>query len=214
MIAAWFVGLPVASMMPPASRQRKRFFWLAFSGGSGFNPSQPHGNPMPNPPTPTPPPIARFQRVRVDRFPFAGFWNYASACALELLPRPDGRVVVIASELADNPGTSVTNAAELLATDVCRRFGIAPDRLVWIEHYEYGRDAGIPRTFDLVTFHPPRPARQAPPASAALGTTMERGDAAIEKLFANPTWHRMQAQDWEALGLPTRPAVHYDMREF
>jgi len=158
---------------------------------------------------PTPPPISRFLRVRHDRFLFAGFWNCASACALELLPRPDGRVVVIATELADNPGTSITNAAEILATEVCRRFRIPPERLVWIEHYAYSPESAIPRTFDLVTFHPRRPAQKSPLTSAALGSTMETGDAAMEKLFANPIWHRMLDKDWKALGLHSRTASHH-----
>lgn len=42
---------------------------------------------------------------------------------------------VIASELPDNPGTSVTNMAEELATRVCRENNISPHWLLWIEHY-------------------------------------------------------------------------------
>lgn len=43
--------------------------------------------------------------------------------------------MVIATELSDNPGVSVTNFAEGLATLVCRRFSIDPEKLIWIEHY-------------------------------------------------------------------------------
>ena len=158
-------------------------------------------------------PIARFERVRIDCFNFAGLWNCASACALEMLPQPDGRVVVIASELRDNPGTSVTNGAELLATQVCQRFCIAPERLVWIEHYGYACDYSIPRDYDLVTFQPPTQPLGPRAASAALGSrmAMERGEGALEKVFAYPTWRRMLPEDWQGLGLPSRPAVDYEL---
>lgn len=66
------------------------------------------------------------------------------------------QTVVIASELPDNPGMSITNAAAELATQVCQRYGIDPECLVWVEHYgatattSYRQDP--PETYDLVTF--------------------------------------------------------------
>lgn len=36
---------------------------------------------------------------------------------------------MIATEVKDDPGSSVTNVAEHLASHVCDRFGIDPDRL-------------------------------------------------------------------------------------
>lgn len=74
-------------------------------------------------------------RERVARFKFAGLFGLPAACALERIDVPDGRVVVIATELPDNPGVSITNFAEELATIACLRFGIETERLVWIEHY-------------------------------------------------------------------------------
>ena len=61
--------------------------------------------------------------------------------------------VVICTELKDNPGVSVTQAAERIAGEVID-FHRLPTPLVWIEHYEDGA-RGIPEdphTFDLVTF--------------------------------------------------------------
>ncbi len=58
--------------------------------------------------------------------------------------------VVFASELVDSAGTSITNAAEDIATDICNEFGIKFKELVWIEHYP---ERGMyDETFDLVTF--------------------------------------------------------------
>ena len=44
------------------------------------------------------------------------------------------RVVVVATEVEDNPGASITNAAEKCASQVCEHFEIHPSRLVWVEH--------------------------------------------------------------------------------
>lgn len=62
--------------------------------------------------------------------------------------------VAIATELADNPGTSITNAAPIIAAQVARNFRIDPARLVWVEHYgpeSYGVE-GEPDRFARVTF--------------------------------------------------------------
>src|SRR6185503_8773416 len=56
-------------------------------------------------------------------------------CRLRFFEAPTGDVVVVATELPDNPGMSITNAAEELAGTVCRDYGIDPERLVWVEHY-------------------------------------------------------------------------------
>lgn len=68
--------------------------------------------------------------------------------------------LVIATDIGeDNPGPSVTNAAELVAESICDRFGLAPDQLTFVEHYD-GRIGNTPATrrrdgvedFDQVTF--------------------------------------------------------------
>ncbi len=61
--------------------------------------------------------------------------------------------VVICTELRDNPGQSVTNAAERIAGEVIS-FHRLPTPLVWVEHYEDGARGTPedPHTFDLVVF--------------------------------------------------------------
>jgi len=59
--------------------------------------------------------------------------------------------LVIATELPDNPGQSITNAAEELATQVCQQFEISPLSLMWIEHYIH-EDSELEETYDLVLF--------------------------------------------------------------
>ncbi len=62
--------------------------------------------------------------------------------------------VVILTELRDNPGMSVTNAAEEIAASVLLSFALPTTRTVFIEHYEDGARGtpGDPATFDLLTF--------------------------------------------------------------
>ena len=61
--------------------------------------------------------------------------------------------VVVCTELPNNPGTSVTNAAEQIAAEVIKGHRL-PTALVWIEHYEDGARGTPedPHTFDLVLF--------------------------------------------------------------
>ena len=89
-------------------------------------------------------------------YEYPGLRNRSSKCDLEILRRGQ-TTLVICSELVDNPGTSVTNFAEGLATLVCQADAtIDPCHLIWIEHYPE-REAGrwqkpFPETWDLVTF--------------------------------------------------------------
>ena len=59
--------------------------------------------------------------------------------------------VVIVSELANNPGTSVTNAVEQIAAEVMVAHDLktAP---VFVEHYPLEATGGHEETFDLVVF--------------------------------------------------------------
>ena len=88
------------------------------------------------------------------RYDYKGYWNSDAHCYLDIKRFPD-KVVVIATETGDNEGTSITNMAEHIATQVCRDFDIDPQSLVWIELYdtESYRGANEERDeYDLVTF--------------------------------------------------------------
>ena len=81
---------------------------------------------------------------------YEGFHGCACICDLEIIKN-----LVIASEMPENEGTSITNFAEQLATLVCQEFEIEPKHLIWIEHYPE-RD-GVSRkyaeSYDLVSFN-------------------------------------------------------------
>ncbi|NER93496.1 MAG: hypothetical protein F6J86_06615 [Symploca sp. SIO1B1] len=65
---------------------------------------------------------------------------------------------VIGTELKDNPGQSITNAASELAMQVAAFYEIPLDKLIWIEHYSSSESyEDDPRekdweTFDQVSF--------------------------------------------------------------
>ncbi|HYE17368.1 MAG TPA: hypothetical protein VEA69_02930 [Tepidisphaeraceae bacterium] len=139
---------------------------------------------------------------KIRRLEFEGFHGRPATCDLEVVGLPDGRTLVIATERDDNPGVSVTNFAEGQATIVVNRFGLDPERLVWIEHYpaspcplcaRKGRRQGIlcrvcggrrtrreSPTFDLVTFTIVRP-----------GNRCE---------LIEPRWRPAAPADWQAFG--------------
>lgn len=63
---------------------------------------------------------------------------------------------VICSQVPDNVGMSVTNAAEYIAAEVISGHGLgAANPPIWVEHYprsQAERQAGLKETFDLVVF--------------------------------------------------------------
>src|ERR671911_2396826 len=59
-------------------------------------------------------------------------------------------LVVICSELANNPGGSITNSAETIAAGVIQANEL-PTPLVWIEHWSEESTEGK-ETFELVVF--------------------------------------------------------------
>lgn len=89
-----------------------------------------------------------------ENFEFKGYWNCLSKCEVQINVEQNGdiisRVVVILTELPDNPGTSITNAFESIATEIYHRMlkDIPIERIEWIEHYLGTRYLG--ETYDRV----------------------------------------------------------------
>ena len=83
--------------------------------------------------------------------------------------RNDGKYVFVATEVPENPSTSVTNFAEQLATAMRRQHGLKPEDVIWIEQYPEAKGRRK-QSFDLVRF-------------AFLGDT-----------FRTPVWTRITEQ--------------------
>jgi hypothetical protein len=108
---------------------------------------------------------------------------------------PDTPTVVIATTLPDNPGTSITNVAEELATQVWHtlvqpisRAGDPLHDLLWVEHYEVklNADGGV-RYPEII-------------ATVAFTWHPETGS------FSDPTWTALDRSALEALiGQPLGP---------
>src|SRR3712207_1980937 len=64
---------------------------------------------------------------------------------------PGDALVVICSELPNNPGGSITNSADVIAAGVIQANEL-PTPLVWIEHWPKESTNGGEETFELVVF--------------------------------------------------------------
>ena len=113
------------------------------------------------------------------RHNYKGFWGCDSCCDIEVHRRSDGKHIFVATELPDNPGTSVTNHAEHLATAMRKEYRLKPEDVIWIEHYPEAKDRRK-ESFDLVRF-------------AVVGDT-----------FRTPAWTRITKADVDALIAGTR----------
>lgn len=123
--------------------------------------------------------------LRYDgEYPFVGLLGRDSRCRLRLYAGAERPPVVIVTELADNPGTSVTNAAEELAHLVCRHYNL-DEEFIWIEHYlDRGRrgDGSVlyRESFDQVQF-----------------AVHRRADGSV--YFSDPEWRRVRREEVELL---------------
>jgi hypothetical protein len=108
-------------------------------------------------------------------FAFKACNRMDGVCLIEQVDLPDGRIAIACIQVTGNPGNSITNSAEYICDQVCRRFSIPPEKLVWLEHYDFfGGDE-----WNLVTFG------VAPPAGQ----------------FAEPRWTLMTPALWRGLWL-------------
>jgi hypothetical protein len=93
------------------------------------------------------------QQIADERFEFSGLHEFPSECRLRVFEGPGLPLVVIATERPDNPGTSITNAAELLATQVYKWLEYPARGIVFLEHYEKdGEESYAKERFALVSF--------------------------------------------------------------
>ncbi len=90
---------------------------------------------------------------------YRGLHGCASRCRVEIwTDAQELRAAVVLTELPDNPGTSVTNFFEELATLVLpiveTLCACPPERIIWVEHYERvhlkSHQHYLPETWDRV----------------------------------------------------------------
>lgn len=66
---------------------------------------------------------------------FEGYFGCESHCRFRLYPSSDGLPVIVLTEVASNPGTSITNRAERAHYLAYRRIGSPTEGAYFIEHY-------------------------------------------------------------------------------
>lgn len=83
-----------------------------------------------------------------------------SSCYVRVYELTDRMAVVVATEIAENHGPSITNSAEPLATEVVKEYDLEPERTCFVEHYDrraggsYGASVAEleEETYDFVEF--------------------------------------------------------------
>jgi len=89
------------------------------------------------------------------------------------------RYVVLLTELSENPGMSVTNASEEIATKIYNEIfdkkKINPEQIVWLEKYD------TEDYYDRVSYD------------------VDGSVFSTKRFFSNPQWKRMSAGEFEAL---------------
>jgi len=82
-----------------------------------------------------------------------GLLQALACCRVRIWERYGEPPVVVATELPDNPGMSITNAAAQLAADVWDLLGCPERGLTWIEHYpQQGPEPHERESFAAVSF--------------------------------------------------------------
>lgn len=99
---------------------------------------------------------------------------------------PGDQYVVVITELADNPGQSVTNCVEQLAAEIIMAHALPSSETVFVEHYEEAERGSDSETYDLVTF------------SRGVPETVLRGGAWTIELGA-PIWKPLDREGVEVL---------------
>lgn len=117
-----------------------------------------------------------------EYFAFRAASGFDGVCLVERIDLPDGRIVVACIQTAGNPGTSITNSVEEVALQVCERFEIPADKLVWLENYHALDDA---YEWRLVEF----------------GTVPPKGP------FADPKWTEMTPELWRGFRLRPKKQI-------
>lgn len=107
---------------------------------------------------------------------YNGIGGCAAVCNVVIVTGK-GRAVVLFSERADNPGTSITNWYDKLATGVYKQHlaHFAPASIGWLEHY---------------------PAESHAPAPESLDRVVMRWDG---QLFGPPAWKYVEIRDLDVL---------------
>ncbi len=117
---------------------------------------------------------------RPELFAYKAMSTCDGICRIERSELHDGRVLFVCEDLDENPGQSTTNTIESIAFQLCKRFGVDPEKLVLLEHC---------------------PASEITKDEWLMVRFSERN---LRTGFSDPTWHPMEEGDWRRLGYKPR----------
>lgn len=66
-------------------------------------------------------------------FEFAGQWDVPSKCGLKIIEKGSKKIVIVTELYQENPGTSVTAAAGILARQICENKGFCIADITYLE---------------------------------------------------------------------------------
>jgi len=72
--------------------------------------------------------------VNSEYFTFNGLWDIPSACGLRILKSEDNHIAIVSELYKKNPGSTVTDVPVQLATQICMKYSVNPEKLIYIEH--------------------------------------------------------------------------------
>ena len=126
------------------------------------------------------------EKIYETKMHYKGFWNCDSICGVEVYKK-DKTIVVVFTELDDNPGTSITNVIEHLATAFKNVFlkNVPREQIIWIEHYPPNPHVDRGDTYDQVDF------------SVSLGSD------GVTVVYKNPKWRRIKWEEFASSPLRT-----------
>ncbi|OFX88528.1 MAG: hypothetical protein A2W99_09005 [Bacteroidetes bacterium GWF2_33_16] len=108
---------------------------------------------------------------------FKGLWDLPSICGLKIIKKAETSIIIATDLYDNNPGTSITEWNTKLAWELCNKFELNPENLIFIEHtpnketkLEFNRE-----TFFKVNF------------------TIENGS------FVNPVWNQLTNDEVDKL---------------
>lgn len=102
-----------------------------------------------------------------------------SVCRVTIYRREELPAIVICEELEENPGQSVSNAWEIVAETICRKYRLPMEGTVWIEHNEAQVELAVEHApWQLITFRP-KPGER----------------------YWDVKWRNMTDEDWAELGM-------------
>ena len=127
----------------------------------------------------------QYEIITNQKFNYEGYHKIPSFCYIDIYRYPNF-TIVIATEPDYNEegsGTSITNRAEHIATEVSKKYNIPMIELTWIEHYNRVSNIKKEETWDLVFFN-----REKTPVRGYWG--YPNG----EMVFTNPQWYHITSE--------------------